>query len=131
MHSLVRFGLTASLALSSTVAGAATFPLTVKNCGQSETFLHPPARVVTVGQHETELLLALGLGNRIAGTSVWFGKLPTELEQAGKNLKRLADNAPGFEAVAAQKPIWFLRSTAGILALRVRLGLASSLSSWV
>lgn len=128
MHSLVRFGLTASLALSSTVAGAATFPLTVKNCGQSETFLHPPARVVTVGQHETELLLALGLGNRIAGTSVWFGKLPTELEQAGKNLKRLADNAPGFEAVAAQKPIWFLRSTAGILALRVRLGLASS---WV
>ena len=94
----------AIIALSCTSALATTYPLTVENCGASETFKRPPARVVTVGQHETELLLALGLEKSIVGTSVWFGKLPPELEEEGAGLKRLADNSPGFEAVAAQRP---------------------------
>ncbi|WP_425298521.1 hypothetical protein [Pantoea eucrina] len=70
----------AFMAFSCTTAFASTWPLTVENCGVSETFRQPPARVVTIGQHETELLLALGLEKTIAGTSVWFGKLPPELE---------------------------------------------------
>lgn len=70
----------------------------------SETFTHVPERVVTVGQHETELMLALGLGSKVVGTSVWFGALPDELKQQGQHLKRLTENAPGFEAVAAQRP---------------------------
>lgn len=94
----------AIMALSCTTAFATAWPLTVENCGVSETFRQPPARVVTIGQHETELLLALGLEKTIAGTSVWFGKLPPELESKGAGLKRLADNSPGFEAVVAQKP---------------------------
>ncbi len=84
--------------------GATSYPLTVENCGFNETFSESPSRVVTVGQHETELLLALGLEKKIAGTSVWFGALPDDLKQQGEKLKRLADNAPGFEAVAAQRP---------------------------
>lgn len=85
-------------------ANAAHYPLTIENCGVKETFNHAPLRVVTIGQHETELMLALGLEKNIAGTSVWFGALPDDLRQQGKNLKRLAENAPGFEAVAAQRP---------------------------
>lgn len=85
-------------------ASASDYPLTVDNCGVKETFAHPPARVVTVGQHETELLLALGLADKIAATSVWFGALPADLQGQGSQLKRLADNAPGFEAVVAQRP---------------------------
>jgi iron complex transport system substrate-binding protein len=83
---------------------ATHYPLTVENCGRSQTFHQPPQRVVTLGQHETELLLALGLGKSIVGTAVWFGRLPPALAPAGQGLKRLADNAPGFEAVAAQRP---------------------------
>lgn len=94
----------AIIGLSCTTAFATNYPLTVENCGVAETFKQPPSRVVTIGQHETELLLALGLENTIAGTSVWFGKLPPELESKGAGLRRLADNSPGFEAVAAQKP---------------------------
>jgi iron complex transport system substrate-binding protein len=94
----------AFMAFSYTTAFASTWPLTVENCGVSETFRQPPARVVTIGQHETELLLALGLEKTIAGTSVWFGKLPPELESRAAGLKRLADNSPGFETVVAQKP---------------------------
>ncbi len=59
-------------------------PLTIENCGVKQTFTQAPQRVVTVGQHETELLLALGLEKTIAATSVWFGTLPPTLEDAGK-----------------------------------------------
>lgn len=83
---------------------ATHYPVNVENCGVKETFSHAPSRVVTIGQHETELMLALGLEGKIAGTSVWFGALPDDLKSRGEKLKRLAENAPGFEAVAAQRP---------------------------
>ena len=67
-------------------ASASDYPLTVDNCGVKETFAHPPARVVTVGQHETELLLALGLADKIAATSVWFGALPADLQGRAASL---------------------------------------------
>lgn len=104
MHSLSKAFLSLILAVSSAHTLAANFPLTVKNCDSSETFNQPPARVVTIGQHETELLLSLGLRSKIVGTSVWFGVLPSDLAETGKGLTRLADNSPGFEAVAAQRP---------------------------
>ncbi|MDF7662762.1 ABC transporter substrate-binding protein [Erwiniaceae bacterium L1_54_6] len=83
---------------------AQAFPLTTENCGIKQTFTNVPDRVVTVGQHETELLLALGLEKKIAATSVWFGPLPDSLKEQGKGLPKLADNSPSFEAVVAKKP---------------------------
>lgn len=93
-----------ALSLAVSLSVSAAYPLTVHNCDRDESFQAAPQRVVTIGQHETELLLALGLEKKIAGTSVWFGPLPDGVRAAGKDLKRLADNAPGFEAVVAQKP---------------------------
>ena len=86
------------------VVAATVYPLTVENCGIKETFTQAPQRVVTVGQHETELLLALGLEKKIGATSVWFGPLPDALAKQGNGLKKLADNAPSFEAVTAERP---------------------------
>ncbi|ECC9539881.1 ABC transporter substrate-binding protein [Salmonella enterica subsp. salamae] len=95
-----------SVLLSFPLTGAtvANYPLTIENCGVKETFNHAPSRVVTIGQHETELMLALELKDKIVGTAVWFGPLPDDLKKQGRGLKRLAENAPGFEAVAAQRP---------------------------
>ncbi|EJZ5967960.1 ABC transporter substrate-binding protein [Salmonella enterica] len=95
-----------SVLLSFPLTGAtvAKYPLTIENCGVKETFNHAPSRVVTIGQHETELMLALELKDKIVGTAVWFGPLPDDLKKQGTGLKRLAENAPGFEAVAAQRP---------------------------
>ncbi len=90
--------------LANSVFAAQVYPLTVENCGIKETFTRAPQRVVTVGQHETELLLALGLEEKISATSVWFGPLPDAVAERGKGLKKLADNAPSFEAVTAQNP---------------------------
>lgn len=83
---------------------APAFPLTLQNCDLKQTFSQPPQRVMTVGQHETELLLALGLEKKISATSVWFGPLPGSLKEQGKSLKKLADNSPSFESVVAEKP---------------------------
>ena len=101
---LLSLAASAWLLFTAQAFAAGPFPLTLENCGVKHTFTHPPERVVTVGQHETELLLALGLEKKIAATSVWFGPLPDTLAPQGKGLKKLADNAPSFEAVVAQKP---------------------------
>ncbi|BCQ42447.1 ABC transporter substrate-binding protein (plasmid) [Erwinia rhapontici] len=104
MQSFLKLLMSAILIFNCSPVMATNFPLKVRNCGSVETFQQPPKTVVTIGQHETELMLSLGLGNKIAGTAVWFGQLPPELEPSGKNLIRIANNAPGFEAVAARNP---------------------------
>jgi ABC-type Fe3+-hydroxamate transport system, periplasmic component len=96
--------MSALLLIPLTGATTGNYPLTIENCGVKETFNHAPSRVVTIGQHETELMLALELKDKIVGTAVWFGALPDDLKKQGAELKRLAENAPGFEAVAAQRP---------------------------
>ncbi len=63
---LLKKGLFLALLLSTAPAAfsATSWPLTFENCGVKQTFAQAPQRVVTVGQHETELLLALGLEKR-------------------------------------------------------------------
>ena len=46
------------------------YPLTLDNCGTEVTFESAPERVVTIKSSTLELLLALGLEDRIVGTRV-------------------------------------------------------------
>ncbi|MBM6595604.1 ABC transporter substrate-binding protein [Microvirga pudoricolor] len=98
----------AAAALSCMVAGAqaetTAYPLAVENCGRTLTFQAAPTRVVTVGQSTTEMLFALGLADRVVGTSVWFNDVLPEFGDANGRIPRLADNHPGFESVAAKRP---------------------------
>lgn len=80
------------------------YPLTVETCGETITFDKAPRRVVSVGQAQTEILYALGLGDRVVGTAVWFGPVAKPYEAVDAKVKRLADNDPSFEAVVAQEP---------------------------
>ncbi|TCR67259.1 ABC transporter substrate-binding protein [Bosea sp. BK604] len=95
--------------LGTLVAGAALaaptqYPLTLENCRESVTFNAPPKRVVAIGQTQTEILYALGLGDRVVGTAVWFSPVAKPYEAMNAKVKRLADNDPSFEAVLAQEP---------------------------
>lgn len=76
----------------------------IDNCGRTLSFSSPPKRVVTIGQGSTEILLSLGLGDRIVGTAVWLAPLPEHLAEEGSALPRLADNSPSFEAVLNTRP---------------------------
>lgn len=88
----------------SVAEGPTKYPLTIENCGIPVTFEKSPERVVSIGQSETEILLSLGLAQKIAGTAVWVGPVLKEFEGDNAKIKRLADNDPSFESVVAQEP---------------------------
>jgi iron complex transport system substrate-binding protein len=87
-----------------TQAEPTKYPLTIENCGRTLTFQAAPERVATVGQSTTEMLYALGLADRVVGTSVWFNDVLPEYKDANGRVPRLADNHPGFESVVAKRP---------------------------
>ncbi|UWQ25724.1 ABC transporter substrate-binding protein [Leisingera aquaemixtae] len=96
-------GLSFTLAAQAAAADE-SFPLTIENCGQSLTFEAPVASSVTVGQAATEVLYALGLGDKVLGTSVWFNDVLPEYAGVNAKVERLADNDPSFESVVAKRP---------------------------
>jgi len=95
------FGLTGLAAPS---FAATQYPLTLTNCGQQVTFEKAPAKIVSIGQGMTEVLLSLGLADKIAGTAVWVGPVLPQYAEANSKIKRLADNDPSFESVVGAEP---------------------------
>nr|WP_230633017.1 ABC transporter substrate-binding protein [Citrobacter amalonaticus] len=68
------------------------------------TFHAAPKRVATVGQNSTEILYALGLADRVVGTSLWFGPVPDAYKTANDKIAVIAQNIPSFEGIIAKKP---------------------------
>jgi iron complex transport system substrate-binding protein len=96
--------LAAGLYGSHAVAQETAYPLTLENCSHEITFEAAPARVVAVGQSTTEMLYALGVGDRVVGTSVWFNDVLPEYAEVDAGAERLADNDPSFESVVSREP---------------------------
>src|SRR5690606_33874282 len=80
------------------------YPLTLENCGQTVSFGKAPASAVTVGQSATEILYALGLADKVKGTSVWASDIQDKFKEIDSKVERIADQAPSFEAVLAKRP---------------------------
>ncbi|TFC58740.1 putative F420-0 ABC transporter substrate-binding protein [Cryobacterium sp. TMB1-7] len=98
-------GSTAAAPAPSASAGdAGAFPVSVENCGTTLTLEAAPERIVTIKSNTTELLLALGLGERIVGSAFLDGPLPASLADAGADLNVISDFVPGQEAVLALTP---------------------------
>lgn len=85
-------------------ADSTSYPLTIENCGVNVTFEGPPRRAVSLYQASTEILLSLGLADRMVGTSTWFDPVLPELAADNATVPRLADNDPGLETVLAAEP---------------------------
>ena len=103
-------------------AAPTQYPLTIQNCGRAVTFDKAPGRVVTLGQSEVEILLAMGLADRVVGTAVWFGSVKPEFAAANARIKRLADNTPSFEAVVGQEPDLVVTQFEGYISPRGSVG---------
>ncbi|MGW1147459.1 ABC transporter substrate-binding protein [Streptomyces sp. NPDC002454] len=117
----VRFRRTSALVLASALlAGCGTgaperrggrdapsapgFPVTLDNCGVRTTYERPPERVVTIHQHPTEVMLALGLGDRLVGTAFPdSAPLPGHAREF-RGLPVLSEREPSFETVLAAEP---------------------------
>ncbi|MFF8386502.1 ABC transporter substrate-binding protein [Streptomyces kanasensis] len=80
------------------------FPVTVDNCGTRTTYDRPPERVVTIHQHPAELLLALGLKDRMVGTAFPDSAVLPQYRKDFAAVPRLAEKEPSFETVLDAEP---------------------------
>ncbi|MCX4666951.1 ABC transporter substrate-binding protein [Streptomyces sp. NBC_01381] len=85
-------------------AKAAGFPYTVTNCGVKTTYDAPPKRAVTMNQHTTEVMLELGLADRMAGTAFLDDKVLPSYEKAYASVPVLAKEYPSYEKLLAANP---------------------------
>ncbi|WP_432160909.1 ABC transporter substrate-binding protein [Streptomyces sp. NRRL F-5630] len=83
---------------------AAGYPVTLDNCGHKVTLTSAPKRAVSLNQGTTEILLSLGLADRMAGTATWTDPVLKNLAKANASVPRLADNNPSFEKVLDAEP---------------------------
>ncbi|TCN22762.1 ABC transporter substrate-binding protein [Sinorhizobium americanum] len=103
---LIAFHILASLALSPRTAAAAPtqYPLTIENCGAEVTFEKAPERAIGLGQNSAEIMLLLGLRDKMAGTAFWPSKVLPQLAEANDKVKLLTVEFPTFESILAEDP---------------------------
>ncbi|MDO8586561.1 MAG: ABC transporter substrate-binding protein [Armatimonadota bacterium] len=88
------------LALAIQAANCAAFPLTIKDArGKAIVIKSAPRRIVSLTPHNTEILFALGLGDRVVGVTAWCNYPP-----AAKKKPKIGDRIVNVERVLSLKP---------------------------
>ncbi|MBL1119515.1 ABC transporter substrate-binding protein [Streptomyces sp. 110] len=80
------------------------FPVTIDNCGTRTTYEKPPERAVTIHQHPAELMLALGLKDRMVGTAFPDSAVLPRYRNDFRAIPELAKKEPSFETVLNAEP---------------------------
>lgn len=83
---------------------AAGFPVEARSCGFTSTITAPPERAVTMNQGATEVMLALDLSDRMAGTAYLDDAVPEKWQRAYDGVKVLSAEYPDNETLLAAKP---------------------------
>lgn len=78
--------------------------VTLDNCGVTTTYQRPPQRAVSLNQHATEVMLALGLEKSMVGTGYLDDKILPEYQAAYDGVKVLSKQYPSYEALLAVEP---------------------------
>ncbi len=85
-------------------ASGTSYPLTIENCGASVVVEKAPQKAVGLGQNSTEILLMLGLADRMAGSAIWVSPVLADLAADNAKVHRISAKTPNFEAVVARDP---------------------------
>jgi len=85
-------------------AFATTYPVTIENCGYQETFTKAPERVVALGQNTAEILMLLGLEDKVVASAFWPTKVLPALAKQNEKIKILTVEIPTLESILAQDP---------------------------
>ncbi|TDC58758.1 ABC transporter substrate-binding protein [Actinomadura sp. KC345] len=80
------------------------FPVTVSNCGVTTTYQRPPRRAVSLNQHATEVMLALGLEKSMAGTGYLDDEVLPEFQAAYDGVEVISKEYPSYERLLAAEP---------------------------
>lgn len=78
--------------------------INVENCGIEQSFEQPPQRVITMNQHATEMMLALGLQERMVGTAFMDNEIHPNLAEEYEQVPVLSEQYPSQEAVLGEEP---------------------------
>lgn len=70
-------------------AGKTQYPLTVENCGHRVSITAAPQRAVTLNQSAAEILIRLGLDDRLVGTGYEVDALPTDIAETYARVPKL------------------------------------------
>jgi iron complex transport system substrate-binding protein len=98
-----------------TTATAAT-PRPIVNCGVTLSGTPPPTRAVTLNQGATEVLLALGLQDRMIGTAYLDDRVAPAYAAAYRSVPVLAKEYPSREVLLSQQPDFVYASYASAFA---------------
>lgn len=90
--------------LAATPAAATDYPLVLDNCGMSLRVEAPPQRAVAIKSSAAELLLTLGLADRMVGMAFLDGPLPQEVSTEAADIAVLSDKLPSQEVVLGTEP---------------------------
>gem|GEM_PF-359337 len=93
--------------LTSTASAETGFPLTVTDdFGRNVTVATPPVRIVSTAPSNTEILFALGLGDKVVGVTKYCDWPPLVLERVGKGQISLIGGYadPSLEGVVSLNP---------------------------
>lgn len=85
-------------------AAPTSYPLTLDNCGAKVTFQKAPQRAIGLGQNSAEIMLLLGLQDRMVGTAFWPSKVLPQLAETNAKVKLLTVEFPTFESMLAERP---------------------------
>ncbi|WP_309064614.1 putative F420-0 ABC transporter substrate-binding protein [Microbacterium sp.] len=92
-------------AAPSSEPGASTgFPVQLENCGTELEIAAPPERVLAIKSTSTEMLLALGLEDRIVATAFPDGPVPEQWRERADGLVVISERLPGQESVLELAP---------------------------
>lgn len=79
-------------------------PVTFTNCDEQLTFEKAPQRIITMNDHVTEVLLELGLGDRIVGMGYGKAEPRPDLAEQWDRIPALADEYPTMEQILDADP---------------------------
>lgn len=91
-------------AASNASSADAAFPVSVENCGISTTYAGAPKRAFTMNQAATEIMLALGLHDRMVGTAFLDDAILPELADAYRTIQVRTTAYPSREELLEARP---------------------------
>lgn len=85
-------------------ASTTNYPLTIENREYTLVFAQPPERAVSLNLHTTEIMLALGLEDRMVGTAFGNALILPIFETAYNAIPILAERYPSLEVLVSVEP---------------------------
>lgn len=105
----------ASNAAPAAAGESEAFPLTIENCDTDVTIERTPQRAVSLNQSATEIMIALGLEDRMAGTSYETDPIGDDIADAYAEIPLLTDGLLKHETLLEAEPDFVYSSFASFL----------------